>query len=46
MLTGHFERIEKPVDLNSVMREISDTLKEEEARQLAIAIRLSRERAG
>lgn len=45
VLTGHFERIEKPVDLNSVMREISDTLKEEEARQLAIAIRLSRERA-
>src|SRR5487761_1981081 len=46
VLTGHFERVEKPVDLNSVMREISDTLKEEEARQLAIAIRLSRERAG
>ena len=46
VLSGHFERIEKPVDLNSVMREISDTLKEEEARQLAIAIRLSRERAG
>ena len=46
VLTGHFERIEKPVDLDSVMREISDTLKEEEARQLAIAIRLSRERAG
>ncbi|VVC85006.1 PA4780 family RIO1-like protein kinase [Sideroxydans sp. CL21] len=46
LLTGHFERVEKPVDLNSVMREISDTLKEEEARQLAIAIRLSRERAG
>jgi RIO kinase 1 len=32
-LTGHFERDEKPVDLRSVMREISDTLKEEEARQ-------------
>jgi RIO kinase 1 len=46
VLTGRFERIEKAVDLNSVMREISDTLKEEEARQLAIAIRLSRERAG
>lgn len=46
VLTGHFERVEKPVDLNSVMREISDTLKDEEARQLAIAIRLSRERAG
>jgi RIO kinase 1 len=43
-LTGHFERVEKPVDLNSVMREINDTLKEEEARQLAIAIRANRER--
>lgn len=41
VLTGHFERIEKPVDLNSVMREINDTLKEEEARQLAIALRAS-----
>jgi RIO kinase 1 len=46
LLTGHFERVEKPVDLNSVMREIQDTLKEEEARQLAIAIRLNRERQG
>ena len=46
VLTGYFEHNEKPVDLNSVIREISDTLKEEEARQLAIAIRLSRERAG
>ena len=46
VLTGHFERVEKPVDLNSVMREIQDTLKEEEARQLAIAIRLNRERQG
>ena len=46
VLTGHFERVEKPVDLNGVMREINDTLKEEEARQLAIAIRLSRERPG
>ena len=45
VLTGRFERDEKPVDLNSVMREINDTLKEEEARQMAIAIRLSRERA-
>lgn len=34
ILTGHFERIEKPVDLNSVMREINDTLKEEEVRKL------------
>ncbi|MDP2759571.1 MAG: PA4780 family RIO1-like protein kinase [Sideroxyarcus sp.] len=44
VLSGHFERIEKEVDLNSVMREINDTLKEEEARQLAITIRLARER--
>ena len=46
VLTGRFERVEKSIDLNGVMREISDTLKEEEARQLAIAIRLKRERAG
>ena len=46
VLTGRFERVEKAVDLNSVMREINDTLKEEEARQIAIAIRLSRERPG
>ncbi len=46
VLTGRFERDEKPVDLKVVMREISDTLKDEEARQMAIAIRLSRERAG
>ena len=42
VLTGHFERIEQPVDLKSVMREINDTLKEEEARQLAIAMRSGR----
>ncbi len=42
VLTGHFERIEKEGDLKNVMREINDTLKEEEARQLAIAIRISR----
>ena len=46
VLTGHFVREKKTVDLNGVMREINDTLKEEEARQLAIAIRLARERAG
>ena len=46
VLTGRFERVEKSVDLKGVMREINDTLKEEEARQLAIAIRLNRERAG
>lgn len=40
ILTGYFERIEKPVDMNSVMREINDTLKEEEARQLYRALRL------
>lgn len=34
VLTGCFESIENPVDMNSVMREINDTLKEEEARQL------------
>jgi RIO kinase 1 len=34
LLTGQFERNEKPADLVSVMREINDTLKEEEARQL------------
>jgi RIO kinase 1 len=34
-LTGHYESVEIPVDLNSVMREINDTLKEEAARQLA-----------
>lgn len=33
-LTGRFERSEKPADLVGVMREINDTLKEEEARQL------------
>ncbi len=37
-MTGSFECIEKPVDLNSVMREINDTLKEEEARQLYRAL--------
>ncbi len=42
VLTGHFEKNEKPVDLKSVMREISDTLKDEEARQLAIAARASK----
>jgi RIO kinase 1 len=38
-LTGCFERIEKPVDLNSVMREINDTLKEEAARKLFLLLR-------
>ena len=39
-LTGRFERIENPVDMGSVMREINDTLKEEESRQLYRALRL------
>lgn len=34
VLTGHFERIEKPVNIKSVLREIDDTLKEEEARKI------------
>jgi RIO kinase 1 len=42
VLTGHFAKNEKAVDLKSVMREISDTLKDEEARQLAIAARASK----
>lgn len=33
-LTGRFVRNEKPADLVGVMREINDTLKEEQARQL------------
>ena len=40
-LTGHYKQIEKPVDLNSVMREINDTLKDEAARQLARSLRLN-----
>ncbi len=36
-LTGCFERVEKPVDLNSVMREINDTLKEAAARKLFLS---------
>ena len=40
VLTGHFERIENPVDMGSVIREINDTLKEEESRQLYRALRL------
>ena len=39
VLTGCFEQIENPVDMNSVMREINDTLKEEEARQLYRSLR-------
>jgi RIO kinase 1 len=35
-LTGRFERNKKPVDLNSVMREINDARAEEAARQLRL----------
>ncbi|WP_292995629.1 PA4780 family RIO1-like protein kinase [Nitrosomonas sp.] len=38
VLTGRFERIEKPVNIQSVLREIDDTLKEEEARKLYRAL--------
>ena len=34
VLTGCFNPVESPVDMKSVMREITDTLKEEESRQL------------
>ena len=37
LLTGRFERNENTVDLQSVMREINDTLKEEAARKLYLA---------
>ena len=43
LLTGRYQRDEKTVDLKSVMREISDTLKDEEARQMAIALRANRQ---
>jgi len=33
VLTGHFERNEKPADLRGVMREVADARKEEAARQ-------------
>jgi RIO kinase 1 len=39
LLTGYFERSENAVDVKSVMGEINDTLKEEEARQLYRALR-------
>ncbi|MBA4142394.1 MAG: serine protein kinase RIO [Nitrosospira sp.] len=40
VLTGRFERIENAVDMSSVMREINDTLKEEQARQLYRSLRI------
>ena len=42
VLTGgleHNENLENPVDVKSVMREINDTLKEEEARRLYRSLR-------
>ena len=39
VLTGYFERSENAVDVKSVMREINDTLKEEEARRLYRSLR-------
>jgi RIO kinase 1 len=39
ILTGHFECIEKSVNIKSVLREINDTLKEEEARKLYRTLR-------
>ena len=38
VLTGHFENIDEPVNLQSVLREIDDALKEEEARKLYRAL--------
>ncbi len=38
ILTGHFELINEPVDIQGVLREIDDTLKEEEARKLYRAL--------
>ena len=35
-LTGHFERVDKPVDLDAVMREIDDARFEEAARRLRL----------
>lgn len=42
ILSGRYQRDEKTVDLKGVMREISDTLKDEESRQMAIALRASK----
>ncbi len=42
LLTGRYQRDEKTVDLKGVIREISDTLKDEEERQMAIALRTNR----
>jgi RIO kinase 1 len=37
-LTGHFERVDKPVDLDSVMQEIDDARFEENARRLRLGL--------
>ncbi|MGZ8256650.1 MAG: PA4780 family RIO1-like protein kinase [Gallionella sp.] len=42
VLTGRFKHDESKVDLHSVMREINDTLKDEEMRLEAIALRANR----
>ena len=39
VLTGRFKHDESRVDIRGVMREINDTLKDEEMRQMAIALR-------
>ncbi len=39
VLTGRFKHDESKVDIRSVVREINDTLKDEEMRQMAIALR-------
>ena len=39
ILTGCFEFVEKSVNINSILREINDTLKEEEARKLNRTLR-------
>ncbi|HET7795828.1 MAG TPA: RIO1 family regulatory kinase/ATPase, partial [Rhizobacter sp.] len=37
-LTGRFERVDKPVDLASVVREIEDTLADEAAKRLRMGL--------
>jgi RIO kinase 1 len=39
VLTGRFKHDESKVDIRSVVREINDTLKDEEMRQEAIVLR-------
>ena len=42
ILTGRYQHDEQSVDLKGVMREISDTLKDEEALQMVIVLRSSK----